>query len=965
MEHPIRKMVIALALAAVLLIPAYFIISDASVAAMSRETARRNYDRLDDFNRMMGDLFERQKTLDESYINNLMADFLVEVIGLKEYADNDSYSGPDTFQNGFVLRMKNGEPVYPKELDRESIPIPDEFLRANLKGDYSVLTYAAPDGQSVHFVFYARLATDVYAITVLNSGDLRAYQDTFMNTDSTIATLEEIYGGHLVLFDHNGRFKAGGSDDFLPNDSTTESAGLDLTGNPRGPRVFTREGGKWYYVFRELDSKDYKAVFFYSADTGHGIHGGSSLIVLALLALVAAGLITWHIAVQRMVRNKILVNEQFKRYHPHRVRRMAVLFGVACTAAVFLITFLYMLLTSMRVESANASETLKAVENRMKADPTLSAELQDWEQQQALATVKEAAQRMGEKPELQTKEYLKKVASAIGCEYLMIFDAQGNEILSDQDYVGFNLGTNEGDETYPFRRLLQGVETWIADPACDSVTGKTLLKIGVRMPIAGSDRYGALIVAMNPGDTNGINLQEDKNLLLEGITPADTVGFVVNRETGNIDYASEQFMRNAEAATYGITKNLLRDNETCGITNNGKTWYGASRTIGQEVWFYCMNANVLQTGNLGFALVSAAITAAFFIILAVFLLRGYTRENYEHYSTIGQEVVHSMMVEVVTADGRIKRTLDPSKRWGTFTSRWHLLDPGRKAKLVFEAVLVLIALASVVVLSSSGSLQNSLLGFIMSGHWDRSLNLFALTATMMVIGGALLLVLILKLLSQLLCMSLGSKGETILRLLINLAGYIVMIMAIYYSFVNFGIDTGGLLGAMAFVSLAVSLGSKDLVSDVLAGMTIVIEGEYQVGDIVEIEGYKGKVLEIGARTTKLLGQGDNVKIVNNRDIRNVLNLTRYNSWYAMQLDIPASCPLEKMEKILLDELPNIGKKSDMIISGPLYKGVEAIGKGSFRITILTECREDDFRSVQRLLNREIHQLLIKENIPTA
>ena len=120
MEHPIRKMVIALALAAVLLIPAYFIISDASVAAMSRETARRNYDRLDDFNRMMGDLFERQKTLDESYINNLMADFLVEVIGLKEYADNDSYSGPDTFQNGFVLRMKNGEPVYPKELDRES-----------------------------------------------------------------------------------------------------------------------------------------------------------------------------------------------------------------------------------------------------------------------------------------------------------------------------------------------------------------------------------------------------------------------------------------------------------------------------------------------------------------------------------------------------------------------------------------------------------------------------------------------------------------------------------------------------------------------------------------------------------------------------------------------------------------------------------------------------------------------------
>ena len=190
-----------------------------------------------------------------------------------------------------------------------------------------------------------------------------------------------------------------------------------------------------------------------------------------------------------------------------------------------------------------------------------------------------------------------------------------------------------------------------------------------------------------------------------------------------------------------------------------------------------------------------------------------------------------------------------------------------------------------------------------------------------------------------------------------------MFTLLFYSFANFGIDTSALLTTMGLLSLAVSIGSRDLVADVIAGITIVFEGDYQVGDIVEIDGYRGKVQEIGVRSTKIMGMGDNIKTINNRDVRNVINTTRFNSWYAMTLNISSTYDLNKLEEILERELPEIRNKVKKVISGPVYKGVESIGKDSFKITLLTECREEDYRRVQRQVNREIRLLFDREGIP--
>ena len=167
---------------------------------------------------------------------------------------------------------------------------------------------------------------------------------------------------------------------------------------------------------------------------------------------------------------------------------------------------------------------------------------------------------------------------------------------------------------------------------------------------------------------------------------------------------------------------------------------------------------------------------------------------------------------------------------------------------------------------------------------------------------------------------------------------------------------GALLASLGLATLTLSLGAKDLVTDILAGISIVFEGDYQVGDIIEVNGYRGRVLEVGVRKTKLEGRGGNIRIIDNRDVKNVINMTRKNSWYAAELNMSVNVEIDRVREIFEAELPGIGEQIPEIISGPYYRGVIRFGAGSVVISVIAECNEEDYYRVQRRLNVELQRL---------
>ena len=66
---------------------------------------------------------------------------------------------------------------------------------------------------------------------------------------------------------------------------------------------------------------------------------------------------------------------------------------------------------------------------------------------------------------------------------------------------------------------------------------------------------------------------------------------------------------------------------------------------------------------------------------------------------------------------------------------------------------------------------------------------------------------------------------------------------------SFGVDTTTLLASAGVIVLIVGLGAQSLIEDVIAGLSIVFENEYEVEDIVIIDNFRGEIIEIGLRTT--------------------------------------------------------------------------------------------------------------------
>lgn len=133
----------------------------------------------------------------------------------------------------------------------------------------------------------------------------------------------------------------------------------------------------------------------------------------------------------------------------------------------------------------------------------------------------------------------------------------------------------------------------------------------------------------------------------------------------------------------------------------------------------------------------------------------------------------------------------------------------------------------------------------------------------------------------------------------------------YYTLALFGIDTKTLLASAGILGLVIGLGTQSL------------------------------VVEIGIRTTKIQDGGRNIKIISNKDVCGVINMTRDYSYAWVDLGIEYGESLERVENVLEQEFPNIRKRLPGIIDGPFYKGVVALADNSVNIRVMVLCSEGD------------------------
>ena len=214
-------------------------------------------------------------------------------------------------------------------------------------------------------------------------------------------------------------------------------------------------------------------------------------------------------------------------------------------------------------------------------------------------------------------------------------------------------------------------------------------------------------------------------------------------------------------------------------------------------------------------------------------------------------------------------------------------------------------------------------------------------------------------------LSKTNKGITAAKLINSFIKYAVAIIAVLAVLAAWGVDTATLVASAGILSLVIGLGAQSLIADIIAGLFTLFEGEYQVGDIVVIDGWRGTIEEIGIRSTRIVDAGGNTKIINNSEIKTVINQTQHMSVVSTTISIEYGENLPKVELIIRDNIDRIKASIPQIVEGPFYKGVTALGPSSVDLLFMSNCKEEDYFPVSRAMNREL-KLLFDEygiNIP--
>ena len=205
--------------------------------------------------------------------------------------------------------------------------------------------------------------------------------------------------------------------------------------------------------------------------------------------------------------------------------------------------------------------------------------------------------------------------------------------------------------------------------------------------------------------------------------------------------------------------------------------------------------------------------------------------------------------------------------------------------------------------------------------------------------------------------------QTAIRLIISFSRYAIFIVAIIMILSCWGVDTQTLLVSAGILGLIIGLGAQSLIADIIAGLFIVFDGEYKVGDIIVVDGWRGNVMEIGIRVTKFIDEGGNIKYLNNSTIKAVVNSSQELSVVRCELNIFYDEDLESVELKIKQYLPKIKDRVPYIVEGPYYKGVNSMNDSSVTLLFLAKCDEHFFYQARRAFNREIYRMANEMNIP--
>jgi small-conductance mechanosensitive channel len=182
----------------------------------------------------------------------------------------------------------------------------------------------------------------------------------------------------------------------------------------------------------------------------------------------------------------------------------------------------------------------------------------------------------------------------------------------------------------------------------------------------------------------------------------------------------------------------------------------------------------------------------------------------------------------------------------------------------------------------------------------------------------------------------------------------------------FGVDMKPLLASAGIAGLAIGFGAQTLVKDVLNGFFVLLENQYDVGDLVRIAGVQGTVEAMTLRSTVLRDADGTLHIIPNSEVKIVSNMTRDWAQVALHVGVVHDENSDRIITLLKDvgeELRNDPRFADLIMAAPEVPGIERVSGGEVDYLMLVKTQPGGAQySVSRELRRRIKERFEKEGV---
>lgn len=210
--------------------------------------------------------------------------------------------------------------------------------------------------------------------------------------------------------------------------------------------------------------------------------------------------------------------------------------------------------------------------------------------------------------------------------------------------------------------------------------------------------------------------------------------------------------------------------------------------------------------------------------------------------------------------------------------------------------------------------------------------------------------------------ALQRRRETIGRLLTSVSTYTLVVIAVIIVLAIWGINVVPALAGLGIAGLVIGLGAQKFINDLISGFFIIFEHHFDVGDTIEVTGFKGTVIDIGLKTTRIKNWKGDIRIVANGEISSLINFSKDTSLAVVDFSIGYRENIREVIDLMTSELRVLKAHYSQILAHPEVAGVIALNASGIDLRITCLCESEKHYAVERAIRELVKSVCDSQGI---